>query len=41
VSPKLEAEIERASPAAAATDPEQKNYGIPVVERLPVSGFGG
>jgi hypothetical protein len=40
VSPKLEAKIKRAF-SAAATDPEQKNYGIPVVERLPVSGFGG
>jgi len=28
------------SSTAAATDLEQKNYGIPVVE-WPVSGFGG
>jgi hypothetical protein len=38
VGPKLEAKIERAFWFRA---PEQKNYGIPVVERLPVSGFGG
>jgi len=41
-APSLEQDTNIArSSAAAATDLERRNYGIPVTEWLPVSGFGG